>query len=594
MSPLSLLGNDIRKAVPQRLDGRTPMEMALHWVKAHRIPGSGIPVHHKDRAITQEVTGYFIPTLWNLGERELAMDLARWEASVQRADGAFTAVDGTPYTFDTAQVARGFIAVLEAMPGLEGNLRRACDFVESQIDSDGRVLSPSYDLWKVPGGGMLCEYGNLYVLPPLLEAGRILSEPRYVAAVQRSLHYFRGMPDLVEFKPSFATLTHYMGYLIEALVELGELDLARDALRGIAAVQRKDGAIPAYPGVDWICSTGMAQLAVAWYKLGDFDSGNKAVAYLERLQNPTGGFYGSYGKEANYFPREEISWAVKFFLDCCILRNRTPDQRATPAALPMKTAPARKQNLSPMEWSNLMLDGATPTAVASHLANGKFLPWTKTLLDLMADSEKVLDLGSGRGEHSALLARSGKQMTLIDWSRRNLDFSAQLFHQLGLSGEFLEGDVTDPLPFDAASFDTVFCCGVLEFLPDDAIRAVLREAMRVCRKRVIVMVPNASCLSYRIGKWYMERAGTWVWRGESPFYTLKPYFRSLGDVDVREFTVAAKHSLEFLRMPMGRRIGQGLARFLGLQDHGQRAGLRQGYLLVTVGEKTRDDKRRFP
>lgn len=248
-----------------------------------------------------------------------------------------------------------------------------------------------------------------------------------------------------------------------------------------------------------------------------------------------------------------------------------------------------RSNLSPTEWSNVLRDEATPLTVANDLAHGRFLPWTETLLQLTTDSEKTLDLGSGRGEHSAILARHGKQTTLIDWSKQNLDFSARLFQQLGVRGEFLKADITEPLPFDAESFDTVFCCGVLEFLPDDTIRAVLRETLRVSRKRVIVMVPNAWCLPYRVGKWWMEKAGTWVWSGESPFYTLRSYFRSLGNVRLREFSVAAKHSLKFLQMPMGRRIGDGLTRFLRLQDHAQHARLRQGYLLVTVGDKTQND-----
>lgn len=252
----------------------------------------------------------------------------------------------------------------------------------------------------------------------------------------------------------------------------------------------------------------------------------------------------------------------------------------------MNMATVHRWNPSPTEWSNVWLGEATPVTVANHLTSGKFLPWTETLLQLTMEFESVLDLGSGRGEHSAILARNGKQTTLIDWSKQNLDFSAQLFQQLGLRGQFLEADITDPLPFGAESFDAVFCCGVLEFLPDAAIRAVLHEALRVSRKRIIVMVPNALCLPYRIGKWYMERMGTWVWRGESPFYTFKPYFRSFGNVRVLEFSIAAKHSLKFLQMPMGRRIGESLTRLLRLQDHAQHAPLRQGYLLVAVGDKT--------
>ena len=297
-----------------------PTEKAIQWVKNNRIPGAGIPPHHKMNIPGPEGTGYIIPTLYNWGEMELARDLARWAASVQRPEGSFAAPDGVPYTFDTAQVIRGFLAVLDDIPKLEENLRRACDYVESQIASNGEVLTPSYDTWKFSDGSMLSEYGNLYVLPPMLEAGKKLAEPKYVKAAQRGMDYFRQKADLLEFKPELSMISHYFGYMMEALVDLGETDLAKEGLKNAAAVQKKNGAIPAYPGVEWICSTGMAQLAIAWYKLGDKDPADKAIDYLEKLQNPSGGFYGSYGDGAKYFPQEEISWAVKFFLDAYLLR----------------------------------------------------------------------------------------------------------------------------------------------------------------------------------------------------------------------------------------------------------------------------------
>lgn len=299
----------------------SPAEKALGWLKRHRLPGGGIPPHHKHKVATQEVTGYLIATLHQIGEQELATDLARWEASVQRPDGAFTAVDGVPYTFDTAQVIRGFLAVLDDVPELEPNLRRACDYVESQIGADGRVHTASYDMWQVPGGSTFSEYTDLYVLPPMLEAGRTLSEPRYIAAATRGLDYFKAKPDLVQFKPDFCTLSHIFGYMMEALAELGEVALARKGLQQAADLQQANGAIPAFPGVQWVCSTGMAQLAIAWYRLGERGPADRAVDHLIRLQNPSGGFYGSYGRGGSYFPGEEISWAVKFFLDALRLRG---------------------------------------------------------------------------------------------------------------------------------------------------------------------------------------------------------------------------------------------------------------------------------
>jgi malonyl-CoA O-methyltransferase len=102
---------------------------------------------------------------------------------------------------------------------------------------------------------------------------------------------------------------------MEALVELGELELARSGMADVERLQRKDGSIPAYPDVDWICSTGIAQYAGVWYRLGERERADRALAYLERIQNDTGGFFGSRGRGASYMPGAEISWAVKYFLD---------------------------------------------------------------------------------------------------------------------------------------------------------------------------------------------------------------------------------------------------------------------------------------
>lgn len=331
MKALAMLKEKIKtEMIRKRLYKKTPTEKAIEWIKMYRMAAKGrvIP-HYKQNVVplTQETTGYLIPTLYNFGEKGLAQDLVRWEASVQRQDGAFSAKDNVPYTFDTAQVVRGFLAVLDDMPEIEENLIRACDYVEGQIDGRGKIHTQSYHMWRLPDGSILHDYGNLYVLPPLLQAGEKLSEPRYTQAARRGMDYYRQKPDLVEFKSELVMLSHYFGYMMEALVELGEIELARKGLNQAAAIQKENGAIPAYPGVDWVCSTGMAQLALAWYKLGEIYPANKALEYLEKIQNPCGGFYGSYGKDAGYFPTKEISWAVKFFLDANYWKAKMPSNK---------------------------------------------------------------------------------------------------------------------------------------------------------------------------------------------------------------------------------------------------------------------------
>jgi hypothetical protein len=61
------------------------------------------------------------------------------------------------------------------------------------------------------------------------------------------MDYFRRKPDLVEFKRVLAMLSHYFGYMMEALVDLGEIELAKKGLEQAANIQKRNGVIPAYP-----------------------------------------------------------------------------------------------------------------------------------------------------------------------------------------------------------------------------------------------------------------------------------------------------------------------------------------------------------
>jgi SAM-dependent methyltransferase len=244
-------------------------------------------------------------------------------------------------------------------------------------------------------------------------------------------------------------------------------------------------------------------------------------------------------------------------------------------------------NLTADQWSSVLQSNADAADVAARLRrSGTFVPWSKILVDESADCASTLDLGCGRGEHSAVLARAGRQTILVDWSQENLAFSASMYDALGLKGRYCRADITRPLPLESNSVDMVFSCGVFEYFNAGQIDAIVAEAFRVARKRVIIMVPNAEAIAYRLGKWYMERAGTWEWGGEVPSHTLKAHFRHAKAAGIREFSVGGHHSVDFLApLPGGERMIRLLARVLRLTRHSRPSRLRQGYLLVTIGEK---------
>ncbi len=53
-------------------------ERAMQWFKANMVADQGIIVHTRERVPYPEVTGYFIPTLYNWGEQALARSCTRW------------------------------------------------------------------------------------------------------------------------------------------------------------------------------------------------------------------------------------------------------------------------------------------------------------------------------------------------------------------------------------------------------------------------------------------------------------------------------------------------------------------------------------
>ncbi len=295
-------------------------ERAMDWFKKNMVANKGIIVHTKTPVPYPEVTGYYIPTLYNWNERELARTCTRWLLSIQHPDGAFPAPDGVPYTFDTGQVMRGLCVALDDMDGIEAPLRKACDWVIAQVAPDGRLTTPSTEQWSDIANDLI----HTYVLPPLIQAGKLLGVPEYVETANFVLSYYKQQEALVPFN----RLAHFHAYAMEALWELGEIDLATRGMADVEKCQRPDGGIPAYPNVEWTCSTAIAQYAVVWYRLGNKDRADRAIHYLEKIQNKSGGFYGSYGKGAQYISGAEISWAVKYFLDAYHLKMRGEGKHA--------------------------------------------------------------------------------------------------------------------------------------------------------------------------------------------------------------------------------------------------------------------------
>ena len=166
---------------------------------------------------------------------------------------------------------------------------------------------------------------HLYCVSPLYDAGRIYNTEKYIKAADKIKQYY--ISNFRDKILDFNLLSHFYAYVIEGLIDIGEMDLAKEAMRNIETLQMDSGSVSAYKNVNWICSTGLFQLAGIWFRLGDFDRAERAFNYMCNLQNESGGWYGGYPASDGeyeapaYFPDSEISWVNKYFLDALRFRN---------------------------------------------------------------------------------------------------------------------------------------------------------------------------------------------------------------------------------------------------------------------------------
>jgi ubiquinone/menaquinone biosynthesis C-methylase UbiE len=93
--------------------------------------------------------------------------------------------------------------------------------------------------------------------------------------------------------------------------------------------------------------------------------------------------------------------------------------------------------------------------------------------------KRVLELGCGGGQCTVAFALRGARATGIDFAAGQLEFARKLAAEHGVDVEFVQHDVRDLSPIDAASQDIVFSAFALMYLEDRP--AVFREVLRVLR-----------------------------------------------------------------------------------------------------------------
>lgn len=470
----SELKMEITKAkILERPDFIKLYDKAIEWIKLNSIKGQGIINNSKLRKSYPEVTGYYIPTLLRWGYRDLAYEYAKWLCSIQKSDGSwYDTMDEAPYIFDSAQILKGLLSIQKLYPDKEEfnkAIIKGCDWILTYMTKEGRLQTPTETAW----GNVATELIHTYCLSPLVEASNVYKIKKYGEAAQKILQYYK--KNYYNEILNFSMLSHFYAYVVEAMLDMGEVEIAKEAMRNMEPYQKESGAVPAYKDVDWVCSTGLFQLALIWFRLGNEVRGAKAFEYACKLQNETGGWYGSYISEENpregntYFPDAEISWVIKYFLDALYYKNL-----------------CQFENQSSIFREDLLDDDTKYIIIQNEVARES------------EQSKKILDAGCGKGRYVTKLAKNfpNNQYFAVDISTnvmKYFDDNVDIVKR--------QGTLTC-IPYKDDYFDIVYTCEALEHAID--IKSSIKEMSRVIKAggRLIVIDKNKSMYGYfEIEKW---------------------------------------------------------------------------------------------
>ena len=436
---------------------------AIGWIKSNTIKNEGIKVTSTQNSPAYpEVTGYFIPTLLQWGEKELALQYGNWLKSIQNNDGSWCAPNSNiPYTFDVGQILKGLISLDDICPDYKANIISGCNWIVKNITPDGRLTTPDTSAWGLPGGKMVPEAIHLYALEPLILAGKKYNIPMFCEMVEKVVNYYLYDTNLTEFN----TLSHFHAYIVEALIDLGHRNIAKKAMDEVFNLMKKDGSIPAYKDVKWICSTGLFQYSVIWYKLQEYEKANLAFTAGIKLQNRSGGFYGSYGFGATYFKREEISWCNKYFLDALFLK--------------IKNDFNHNVNI----YSNTISN-----------KDGRYIIIDQEIKDMLPNT--IVDLGCGKGRYLYNIKQQYPSIELF-----GMDISDEMLKCLPKDIVPILGSLLN-IPIENESMDLAFCVEALEHAVN--IRKAIEEIYRILKHggRVIIIDKNVKLInSHSISEW---------------------------------------------------------------------------------------------
>lgn len=133
---------------------------------------------------------------------------------------------------------------------------------------------------------------------------------------------------------------------------------------------------------------------------------------------------------------------------------------------------------------------------------------------------RSIEIGSGIGDYSLILAKLGTQVTLLDYSDEALRQAKLRFEAHGVRAEYVQADLLGQLPKSlVGKFDISMSFGLVEhFEGRDRLKVVTAHRDLLKPGGVtFISVPNKLSLPYRYWMARRKKAGEWEYGLEIPF-----------------------------------------------------------------------------
>jgi 2-polyprenyl-3-methyl-5-hydroxy-6-metoxy-1,4-benzoquinol methylase len=132
---------------------------------------------------------------------------------------------------------------------------------------------------------------------------------------------------------------------------------------------------------------------------------------------------------------------------------------------------------------------------------------------------KSIEIGGGMGKMSAILAKEGVDVTILDYSKKAIEKGNKFFKDNCLKANFLYCNALNLRKKTLSKFDISMSFGTAEHFINEHRRKIIKAHFDVLKEggTTFISVPNKKNFLYRVHKFLSQEFNRWIYGEEYPF-----------------------------------------------------------------------------